>query len=114
MSERLHGWMNDVRKSSGRLVKRYPSLEEAFQRMQTENPHLSEAQARHLTIHGSNQNEDGTFSWKFDNYVRNFSPIGIPFSDMATLYGNITRPTLLVKRAGIMGQTPSQMGAQKF
>ena len=62
MSERLHGWMNDVRKSSGRLVKRYPSLEEAFQRMQTENPHLSEAQARHLTIHGSNQNEDGTFS----------------------------------------------------
>ena len=74
MSERLHGWMNDVRKSSGRLVKRYPSLEEAFQRMQTENPHLSEAQARHLTIHGSNQNEDGTFSWKFDNYVRNFRP----------------------------------------
>ncbi len=31
---------------------------------------LSEAQARHLTIHGVNQNEDGTYSWKFDNYIR--------------------------------------------
>jgi hypothetical protein len=40
--------------------------------MQEENPHLSADQARHLTIHGSNQNEDGTYSWKFDNYVRTF------------------------------------------
>ena len=70
--QRLHNWFSDLRKSSGRIVKRYPTLEDAFQRMQTENPHLSEEQARHLTIHGGNQNEDGTFSWKFDNYVRNF------------------------------------------
>ena len=113
MSERLRGWMNDVRKSSGRLVKRYPSLEEAFQRMQTENPHLSEAQARHLTIHGSNQNEDGTFSWKFDNYVRNFSPIGIPFSDMATLYGDITCPTLLVRGLESWASDPIADGRTK-
>ena len=57
--------------------------------MQTENPHLSEEQARHLTIHGSNQNEDGTFSWKFDNYVRNFSLLG-PHEDITKIYGNIT------------------------
>ena len=38
--------------------------------MQEENPHLSPEQARHLTQHGVNQNEDGTYSWKFDNYVR--------------------------------------------
>ena len=31
-------------------------------------------QARHLTVHGVNQNEDGTYSWKFDNYVRSWPP----------------------------------------
>ena len=68
--ERIHEWINGLRKMAGRTPRRYDSLEEAFQRMQEENPHLSADQARHLTIHGSNQNEDGTYSWKFDNYVR--------------------------------------------
>ena len=113
MSQRLHNWMGDVRKSSGRMVKRYPSLEDAFQRMQTENPHLSETQARHLTIHGSNQNEDGTYSWKFDNYVRNFSPIGIPFEDMTKLYGDITCPTLLVRGLESWASDPIADGRTK-
>ena len=55
---------------SGRLPRRYASIEDAFKRMQEENRHLSPEQARHLTQHGVNQNEDGTYSWKFDNYVR--------------------------------------------
>jgi hypothetical protein len=42
--------------------------------MQEENTHLSAEQARHLTQHGVNQNEDGTYSWKFDNYVRGVVP----------------------------------------
>ncbi len=79
IEERLQFWINDLRKASGRMPRRYPSLEDAYERMQTENPHLTEAQARHLTIHGSNQNEDGTYSWKFDNYVRTFSPVGVAF-----------------------------------
>jgi pimeloyl-ACP methyl ester carboxylesterase len=111
--KRLHNWFSDLRKSSGRIVKRYPTLEDAFQRMQTENPHLSEAQARHLTIHGSNQNEDGTFSWKFDNYVRNFSPIGIPFEEISKLYGNITCPTLLVRGLESWASDPVADGRTK-
>ncbi|MEE3278448.1 MAG: alpha/beta hydrolase, partial [Pseudomonadota bacterium] len=74
---RLEAWVGNLRQLSGRMPKRYPSMEDAFQRMQTENPHLSESQAKHLTIHGSNQNEDGSYSWKFDNYVRAFAPIGL-------------------------------------
>ena len=42
--------------------------------MQEANSHLSAEQARHLTVHGVMQNEDGTYSWKFDNYVRNWPP----------------------------------------
>lgn len=97
MSERIHGWMGDLRKSSGRMPRRYPTLEDAFQRMQDENPHLSEAQARHLTVHGSNQNEDGTYSWKFDNYVRFFTFSGLPTNEVRQLFGDITCPTLLVR-----------------
>ena len=72
-AKRLTAWIGDLRRIAGRIPRRYKSLEEAYERMQTENPHLTEDQARHLTIHGSNQNEDGTYSWKFDNYVARLS-----------------------------------------
>ena len=92
----LDDWVRGTRRIAGRLPRRYPTLEEAFQRMQEENPHLSESQARHLTIHGSNQNEDGTFSWKFDNYVRATAPVGLTSEQIHHLYERITCPTLLV------------------
>ncbi len=108
--ERLDNWVQDLRKSSGRLPRRYPTLEEAYERMQTENPHLTEDQARHLTIHGSNQNEDGTYSWKFDNYMRNFSPIGLPFEAQYELWGRISCPTLLVRGTESWASDPSKDG----
>ena len=70
MAERMREWIDEQRKLSGRLPRRYPTIEDAFERMQDENKHLSAEQARHLTVQGVNQNEDGTYSWKFDNYVR--------------------------------------------
>ena len=97
LNERLHMWMDDLRGLSGRLVRRYPTLEEAYERMQTENPHLSAEQAHHLTVHGSNQNEDGTYSWKFDNYVRSFPPTGLAQEDIWAMFHNITCPTMLVR-----------------
>jgi pimeloyl-ACP methyl ester carboxylesterase len=107
---RLDNWVQDLRKSSGRLPRRYPTLEEAYERMQTENPHLTEEQARHLTIHGSNQNEDGTYSWKFDNYMRNFSPIGLPFEAQYELWNRISCPTLLVRGTESWASDPSKDG----
>ena len=92
----LDEWVRGTRRIAGRLPRRYPTLEEAFHRMQTENPHLSETQARHLTIHGSNQNEDGTYSWKFDNYVRAMAPVGLTAEQIHHLYERISCPTLLV------------------
>ncbi|MCY3860128.1 MAG: alpha/beta hydrolase [Gammaproteobacteria bacterium] len=96
VESRLQNWINNLRHLSSRVPRKYASLEEAFHRMQTENPHLTEEQARHLTVHGSNQNEDGTYSWKFDNYVRTFAPIGLTDDEIQSLYARITCPTLLV------------------
>ena len=108
--ERLRGWIDELRTLSGRSPRRYQSLEEAFQRMQTENPHLTSDQARHLTIHGSNQNEDGTYSWKFDNYVRSFSPVGLAFEQTYELYGRIQCPTLLVRGTESWATDPTRDG----
>ncbi len=110
MENRLNLWVDELRKLSGRVPRRYASLEEAYERMQTENPHLTEAQARHLTIHGSNQNEDGSFSWKFDNYVRVFPPTGLEFAQQYHLFNRITCPTLLIRGTESWASDPAQDG----
>src|SRR3546814_8955225 len=61
-----------------------------------ENAYLTEAQARHLTIHGISRNEDGTWSWKFDNYLNVWPAFDMPQDDIASLWGAITCPTLLL------------------
>jgi len=110
IERRLQQWVDDNRKTSGRIPRRYSSLEDAYERMQNENPHLTEEQARHLTIHGSNQNEDGTYSWKFDNYVRNFSPVGLPVESQYELYKRISCPTLLVRGTESWATDPKEDG----
>jgi pimeloyl-ACP methyl ester carboxylesterase len=93
---RLRDWVDASRDLSGRTPRRYASLEEAYQRMQAANQHLSPEQARHLTIHGSNQNEDGTYSWKFDNYTHLGAPFDLSPAETRALWRNITCPVLLV------------------
>jgi pimeloyl-ACP methyl ester carboxylesterase len=94
--ERMDDWIREQRGLSGRMPRRYASIEDAFHRMQAENPHLTADQARHLTIHGVNQNEDGTYSWKFDNYVRAWPPYDMATRDVHLLWSRITCPTLLL------------------
>jgi pimeloyl-ACP methyl ester carboxylesterase len=94
--ERMRNWIDERRKLAGRLPRRYPTIEDAFKRMQEENAHLTPAQARHLTIHGANQNEDGTYSWKFDSHVRVDRPVDLTETDLERLWARITCPTLLV------------------
>ena len=113
IADRLHAWVKDLRQISGRIPRRYNSLEDAHERMQTENPHLTEAQARHLTIHGSTQNEDGTFSWKFDNYVRAFAPVGLPQAEQYALYQRISCPTLLFRGTESWASDPEKDGRAK-
>jgi pimeloyl-ACP methyl ester carboxylesterase len=96
LDERLRKWIADQRGLSARLPRRYATLEDAFRRMREENTHLSIEQARHLTQYGVNQNEDGTYSWKFDNYVRVFPPVDISATELELLWSRIVCPTLLV------------------
>jgi pimeloyl-ACP methyl ester carboxylesterase len=64
--------------------------------MNEANSHLKEEWSRHLTVHGANQNEDGSYSWKFDNYTHCMSPYDMPRDEVKMLWGRITAPVLLV------------------
>lgn len=108
--ERLGNWVETLRGLSARLPRKYPTLEDALQRMREENPHLSAEQARHLTVHGSSQNEDGTYSWKFDNYVRAFSPVQLPQEETHALFNRISCPTLLVRGTESWASDPTEDG----
>ena len=111
--QRLTKWVDGLRKLSARTPRKYPNLEEAFHRMQDENPHLTPEQARHLTVHGANQNEDGTYSWKFDNYTRATPPFGMGPRDGAELWSNIDCPTLLMRGLDSWASDPVEDGRAK-
>jgi pimeloyl-ACP methyl ester carboxylesterase len=108
--DRLRAWIEEQRGLSGRLPRRYATIEDALKRMQAENKHLSPEQARHLTQHGVNQNEDGTYSWKFDNYVRSWPPYDMTAADVEGLWARITCPTLLVYGRESWASNPAKDG----
>src|SRR2546430_1458008 len=113
MGERMREWVDEQRKLSGRLPRRYPTIEDAFKRMQEENKHLSAEQARHLTQQGVNQNEDGTYSWKFDNYVRAWPPYDMSYEDIKELWTQIACPTLLIYGKESWASNPEKDGRLK-
>ncbi len=108
--ERMRNWIEEQRKMSARLPRRYNSIEDAFKRMQEENQHLSPEQAHHLTVQGVNQNEDGTYSWKFDNYVRSWPPYDMPQSEVQFLWSKISCPTLLMYGRESWASNPAEDG----
>jgi pimeloyl-ACP methyl ester carboxylesterase len=107
---RMRRWIDEQRALAGRLPRRYASIEDAFRRMQEANAHLSPEQARHLTQHGVNQNEDGTYSWKFDNYVRSWPPYEMRGRDVTALWSRISCPTLLVYGKESWASNPEEDG----
>jgi len=94
-SERLRRWVEQMRETEKREPRPYPDIPSAIARMKEANPHLSDEQARHLTLHGTNWNSDGSLIWKFDNYARAFPPYGHDLDDIREIVGRITCPVLL-------------------
>jgi pimeloyl-ACP methyl ester carboxylesterase len=110
LADRWRTWIADKRKAAGRLPKRYDTIEDAYARMKSENTYLTDEQARHLTINGINRNEDGTWSWKFDNHLNVWSFLDMPASDLEALWSAITCPTLLLYGANSWASNPEKDG----
>jgi pimeloyl-ACP methyl ester carboxylesterase len=114
IEQRLRGWITARRESSGRMPRKYATIEDAITRMKDENKHLNDAQARHLTVHGAVQNEDDTFSWKFDNLVRlGGGPGGLSPEEQQQLWRRIECPVLLVRGTESWASDPAEDGRIK-
>lgn len=84
-------------------------------RMREQNAALSDEQARHLTQHGMNRNEDGTWSWKFDPHVHVWPLETMPQVEFEALWAAVTCPTLLLYGADGWASNPVRDGrAAKF
>lgn len=110
---RIRKWIEDKRKAAGRVPRRYPSIEAAFARMKEENGFLSDEQARHLTVHGASLNEDGTWSWKFDNYFNVWPVTDLSYPDQEELWRAITCPVLLFYGENSFASNPEKDGRLK-
>ncbi|MGB5076185.1 MAG: alpha/beta hydrolase [Sphingorhabdus sp.] len=107
---RFRQWIDDKRSAAGRTPKRYPNIEAAYERMKAENGYLSNEQARHLTAHGISRNEDGTWSWKFDNYLNVWAAFDMPREDLEAIWHAITCPMLLMYGADSWASNPEKDG----
>lgn len=111
--QRMKVWIGEMRALARRHPHRYASLDEAVERMQEANPRLTPEQARHLTVYGSYRDEDGTYLWKFDNYVRATSPYLFNMQDAFDIWTQITCPVLLLRGTESWASDPELDGRAK-
>lgn len=93
---RLRRWIERRHELTTRRPRRYTSIDDAMTRMWQENARLSREQVHHLTFHGMALTEDGSYTWKYDNYSRLFSLIDISLGELKEIWARIICPTLLV------------------
>lgn len=93
---RMPKWIEATRQIAAVRPRLYMSLEEAVGRMREAHPRYTPELALHLTRHGLNRNEDGTWVWKYDPYIRSWPPNDFPHEEVRRLWGLITCPTLLI------------------
>lgn len=110
IQKRFRQWIEDKRNAAGRTPKRYPNIEAAYERMKSENAYLTDEQARHLTVHGISRNEDGTWSWKFDNYLNIWAMFDMPREDLLALWHAITCPVLMLYGEKSWASNPEKDG----
>lgn len=109
-AQRMREWIADKRKAAGRLPRRYETIKTAYERMKAENAYLTDEQARHLTIHGISRNEDGTWSWKFDNHLNVWPVDYTPQDEIHGLWSAITCPMLLFYGQDSWASNPERDG----
>jgi len=96
VSERLRAWVDKRLANTERPLKRYPDIAAATARMREANPHLSEEQAHHLTLHGVRRHEDGSLSFAYDPDVFFFPATDISSAELRALWARIDCPALLL------------------
>ena len=112
--DRWRDWIEQRRASVRKASRSYPTLEAAVARMRERNDHLSGEQALHLTAHGVNRNEDGSYGWKFDPYLRHFPPQDLTDQDLPEFWQRISCPVLLCLGLDSWASNPMKDGRAAY
>jgi len=112
--QKLVRWVRQVQRASKRRHRCYATQDEAIKRMQEANSHLSANHARHLAIHGSRENADGSFSWKFDPLLRAHQPFDMTGKDSQRLWTKINCPVLLMRGEDSWASNPIEDGRVQY
>src|SRR5262245_20112941 len=107
---RMLQWVREMQSLARRHPHTYASIDEAIARMREANPNLTAELARHLTVNGVIRREDGSYAWKFDNFVRAVSPYVFNLDDAREIWGHITCPVLLVRGRNSWAPDPEADG----
>jgi pimeloyl-ACP methyl ester carboxylesterase len=110
IDQRIREWIESIRALGKRRPRQHESVEAAIAHMHKSKPHLSEAQARHLTDHGLRPNGQGGFAWKFDPRVRAVSPADLTTPEIHHLWAQIRCPTLLAYGEQSWASNPAEDG----
>ncbi|WP_420145135.1 alpha/beta fold hydrolase [Sphingobium sp.] len=103
-------WIDGRRARARQMPRRYPTIEAAVGRMRERNEQLTVEQALHLTSHGVNRNEDGSYSWKFDPYLKGMLPDAVNELDLPDFWQRIICPTLLCLGQDSWASNPEKDG----
>jgi pimeloyl-ACP methyl ester carboxylesterase len=93
---RMREFVRQMREMEAWEPRIYRTLEDAARRMQENNRHLSAEMALHLTRHAVKPLDDGSYTWKFDNFIRAHGPYEWNEDDARTIWGAITAPLLFI------------------
>jgi pimeloyl-ACP methyl ester carboxylesterase len=107
---RISDWAGDLDKLAQRKIHRYATVADGAERIIGRNPRLTRAQALHLATHGMKRNDDGSFSWKYDPYLRARAPYRLSLEDNTGLWSRIACPTLLVAASESFLPDPEKAG----
>ena len=107
---RIADWAGDLDKLAQRKIHRYATVADGADRIVGRNPRLTRAQAMHLATHGMKRNDDGSFSWKYDPYLRARAPYRLSLEDNTGLWSRIACPTLLVAASESFLPDPEKAG----
>ncbi|HEY5102644.1 MAG TPA: alpha/beta hydrolase [Steroidobacteraceae bacterium] len=112
--ERMRSWIELKRTFAARQERRYARIADAAVHMRVANPRLSPEQAYGLTVHALRENSDGSYRWKYDEYVRLEPLPDLTGSQQRQLWQRITCPTLLMYGRQSWASNPATDGRAGF
>jgi pimeloyl-ACP methyl ester carboxylesterase len=108
--QRLRGWIEQMQSSPGAsrtAIRRSTPPPSACSRRIRSCPRSRRATSRSTRVA---RNEDGTYTWKFDNYTRGFAPERFGEEEVFEMRKRITCPTLLVRGTESWARDPAVDG----